>query len=127
MDDYDIFTSIKVWTKHQDKVLSMLCKNLVIRNLYKVEIQKEAFDEKKIHLLREKIKYSYSLTEDEINYFVFTGSVNNNAYDVATDKINILYRDGKMVDIADASDQSNIFALSQPVKKSFLCYPKTKF
>jgi len=46
-------------------------------------------------------------------------------YDSQSDKINILYRDGKMVDIAVASDQLNISVLSKRVEKHFLCCPKT--
>ena len=40
------------------------------------------------------------------------------------DKINLLYRDGTMIDIADAADQLNISVLSTTVEKFFMCYPK---
>ena len=40
------------------------------------------------------------------------------------DKINILLKNGEMRDIKEAADTLNISALSTPVKKWFLCFPK---
>ena len=36
----------------------------------------------------------------------------------------LLYKDGTLKDISEASDQLNISVLSQPVVKHFICYPK---
>ncbi len=124
LDDNDIFTSIKVWTKHHDPTLSCLCKNLVARNLYKIALQNAPFAKEKIVQLKEKAKGRYSLSDEEVNHFVFSHSIKNSAYNPANDKINILYKDGQVVDIANASDQLNISVLSTPVTKYYLCYPK---
>jgi HD superfamily phosphohydrolase len=124
LDDYDIYTSVKVWTKHSDKVLSLLCRNMVNRNLYRIELQQDPFDKKQIAALAERVKKELSLTDEEAEYFVFSHDVANDAYSREKIKINILYKDGHLVDIADASDQLNISVLSQTVKKHFLCYPK---
>ena len=124
LDDYDIFTSIKAWTKHDDKVLSMLCKNLTNRNLYKIEIQKHPFGSDYIDQKIKKIKEKYNFSEAESNYFVFTNFISNNAYNPQIDTINIIDKDSNLIDIAEAADQLNISALSKPVKKYFLCYPK---
>ena len=59
-----------------------------------------------------------------MKYFVFTGTIANNAYNPKIDRINILLRDGKVVDVAEAADQLNISALAEPVEKHFLCHPK---
>jgi hypothetical protein len=48
----------------------------------------------------------------------------NKAYSPDGFSIKVLYRKGKVADIADASDQYNISALAKPVTKYFLCYPK---
>jgi hypothetical protein len=55
---------------------------------------------------------------------VFTDSIKNSAYNPKTEKINILQKDGSLIDIAQASDQLNIQVLSNTVEKFFLCYPK---
>jgi len=125
LDDYDIFTSIKVWTNHSDKILSKLCDNLVNRNLYKIEIQKEKFDETIVNQRKYAVQKKYNLSADELKYFVFTDSISNNAYQTESNKINILYKNNQLIDIAKSSDNLNISALSKTVKKYFLCYPKT--
>lgn len=124
LDDYDIFASVKVWTKHEDFILSTLCKNLVDRNLYKIELQNHPFEESYIKGVKDKIKTLYSLSEEQIDYFVFADTVTNDAYNSGKIRINILYKDGQVTDIAQASDQLNISVLSQTVVKHFLCYPK---
>jgi len=124
LDDNDIMTSIKVWTSHADPVLSMLCKQLVDRKLFKVELQNQAFKEDKINTIKNNIKKRYKLNDKELNYFVFTGNVTNDAYRADKIRINILTKDGNVSDIADASDQLSIDVLAKTVKKYYLCYPK---
>jgi HD superfamily phosphohydrolase len=124
LDDNDIMTSIKVWTSHADPVLSMLCKQLVDRKLFKVELQNQAFKEDKINSIKHNIKKRFKLSEKEVNYFVFTGNVTNDAYRADKIRINILTKDGTISDIADASDQLSIDVLAKTVKKYYLCYPK---
>lgn len=124
LDDYDIYTSVKVWCDHPDKVLSTLCSNMVNRHLYRIELESRPFSEEKIEAMRKAAKKKLKLTDDEVKYFVFTNSIRNSAYDPGSEKINILYKDGKLVDIAEAADQLNISVLSKPVEKYFLCYPK---
>jgi len=124
LDDYDIMTSIKVWTSHKDPVLSMLCAQLVNRRLFKVEMQKLPFKESKIYELKKDVKKRFNLDDKEVNYFVFSGSVVNDAYRGDKISINILFKDGTTIDIAKASDQLNIDVLTKTVKKYYLCYPK---
>lgn len=124
LDDYDIMTSIKVWVNHSDNVLSSLCKQLVDRKLFKVELQNQAFKDDKIKLIKQDIKKRFQLNDKEVNYFVFGGIVTNDAYRADKIRINILFKDGSVSDIADASDQLSIDVLSKTVKKHYLCYPK---
>ncbi|MGZ4056001.1 MAG: HD domain-containing protein [Bacteroidia bacterium] len=124
LDDNDIMTSIKVWTAHPDKVLSMLCRQLVDRKLFKVELQSLPFKEDKIKSIKSDIKKRCGLDDKEVNYFVFTGNVTNDAYRADKIRINILFKDGTVADIADASDQLSIDVLAKTVKKYYLCYPK---
>jgi hypothetical protein len=64
------------------------------------------------------------LTDHEISYFVFQNSIVNNAYNPKMDNINILLKNGEMLDIKEAADTFNISALSTPVKKWFMCFPQ---
>lgn len=124
LDDYDIMTSIKVWTTHKDPVLSMLCRQLVNRRLLKVEMQNLPFKEAKIRQIKEDVKKRYKVNDKEVNYFVFAGTVANDAYRGDEIGINILFKDGSTSDVAKASDQLNIDVLTKTVKKHYLCYPK---
>lgn len=124
LDDYDIMASIKVWGSHKDPVLSMLCKQLVNRNLFKVELQSQPFKEDKVKVIQQEIKKRYKFTDKEVSYFVFSGIVTNEAYRADKIRINILFKDGTVADIADASDQLSIDVLAKTVKKHYLCYPK---
>ena len=65
----------------------------------------------------------FKITEKEAKYMVFVHSISNHAYTQEDERINILYKDGSLVDIADASDMLNISVLSKNVTKYFLCYP----
>lgn len=124
IDDYDIFTSVKVWCSHADPVLSLLCRKMVNRKLFHIEIQPEPFTGQQIEKLKEETAAVYRLSPGQADYFVFSGEVANNAYNPQFDRINILFRDGTVRDITEASDQLNIDLLSKTVKKYFLCYPK---
>ena len=124
LDDYDILTSIKVWTNHEDVVLSMLCNMMINRKLYRVEISKTPFSDEKIESYKNNFISQNNLSYAEKDYFVFTDVIENNAYNPKKDSIQILYKNGHTTDIGIASDQLNISSLSIPVKKYFLCYPK---
>ncbi len=124
LDDFDIFTSIKVWTNHEDKILATLSSNLVNRRLFKCKIQPEPFDYFYIENLKEKIINKYNLKEKDLEYFFYSDTTSNYAYNLKADKINVLFGSGKILDIVEASDQLNISVLSQAVTKHFICYPK---
>ena len=124
LDDYDIMASIKVWAEDEDVILSKLCTNLLERKLYKIELQNTAIMATHKNKLIDKICKKYKITKKEANYFVFTSQVNNSAYLANKFNITILMNDGKLVDVAKASDQLNIQSLSKMVTKYFICYPK---
>lgn len=122
LDDYDILGAIKVWQKHDDKVLSQLSERLINRRLFKIEIAKTPFTKDRIAMEREMAKSNNQLEENDIDYFVFTNKLTNNAYNERKEVIKLLLKDGSTVDISKASDNLNISALSKPVEKYFLCY-----
>ena len=124
LDDFDILTSIKVWADCKDEILSFLCKSVINRKLYKIEIQNTPFDNKHINTIKEKAIKLFNADKNEIDYYVISSNTKNNAYDLDSDKINILYKNGEILDIANASDQLNLTALAKTVSKHFVCYPK---
>ena len=124
LDDHDIFTSIKVWASDDDLILSTLCQHLIARNLYQVEISNDPPDAEKVNTLVEESLLNFDIEEDDASYFVFTDTIKNNAYRVGDGNINLLMKDGSVLDITVASDNSNLEALAKTVKKYVLCYLK---
>lgn len=123
LDDYDILGALKVWKDHPDKVLSILATRLVNRELFKIEISSEEFSPERIQQEKELIKQHFNLTEDESNFFVYSDVLSNNAYNQNKQNINMLMKNGEIIDLSKASDNLNISALASPVEKYFLCYP----
>ena len=124
LDDSDLFSAIKVWAEHEDLILAKLCKLLIDRKLFTIEMQNEAFTPKSIQAHKDKLTISFPLTSEEQDYFIFSGKITNNAYNMEVGKINILTKSKGLIDIADASDNLNLSALSKTVEKYFICYPK---
>ena len=116
--------SVKVWVNNEDKILSLLCKNLIDRNLFKIELQNTNFSSAYVKTIKDKATKKYKISGKDLDYFVFNNSVKNSAYNASEIKINILYNNGTLVDVAKASDQLNIKMLSKKVTKYFMCYPK---
>ncbi len=124
LDDNDVVASIKVWSECDDVILSKLCSNLLDRKLFRVEMQNQPIaGEFKQDYLR-KVSKKYKITTEEAAYFVFTDTVNNSAYNATDFNINILMKNGSLVDVAEASDLLNLQSLSKTVTKHFICYPK---
>ena len=124
LDDIDIMGAIKVWVNHSDKTLSKLCKMIINRDLYKIKLQRKKFSNEEVEKISSIIKHKLKITDAECSYFVFQGNITNNAYNPKMDKINILLKNGEILDIKKAADTFNISALSTPVKKWFICFPE---
>ncbi len=122
LDDDDIFTSIKVWCNHKDKILSTLCNMLRNRKLPKVVLQNAPFEKTMVESYKFMAADNLDVTMEDANYFVYTDSVQNKAYSANNFHINILFKNGQVQDIADASDQYNIDSLTKLVTKYFMCF-----
>jgi len=126
LDDYDIVSAMKTWQFHEDFVLKNLCEMILNRNLLKIKLKKKKIKTEQFIQYRDELMKMYNISEAEADYFVFTGSVSNQAYKQKKQGIKILYKNGKTEDIVKASDQLNLKALSKPVTKYYICYPKEK-
>ena len=124
LDDNDIIASIKEWQNHRDKILSYLSGCIINRRLFKIKISKKPISEQKIAKLKEKICSHFNVCDDQLKYFMISDTITNNAYNtVSSDKINVLFKNNKVSDIAVASD-INLSVFSETVRKYFICYPK---
>lgn len=124
LDDYDIVSALKSWTEVDDVILQQLSQMILSRDLLKIKIKDKAFSEEKIEKHQLTVQEAYGISPKHVHYFVFTGTISNQAYRMDKDTINLLTKKGKVVDVAKASDQLNLEALSKKVVKYYLCAPR---
>ena len=122
LDDNDIWTSLKVWCSHEDRVLRTLSRGMVDRLIFKVEVSNEPFDTERVESIKKDVSQRIGIPLKEADYLVMTSRIERNMYNPADDSIDILYNDGTIRGVAEASDMLNISLLSKKVKKYYLCY-----
>jgi len=124
LDDFDVVSALKNWQNHDDFVLNHLSSMIINRNLLKIKIKnkkiKSDLKEKHISQLIKK----YNITREEAAYFVFQGKISNQAYNPKLQEIQLVTKPGKLTEIAKVSEHLNLKALSKPVTKYYICYPK---
>lgn len=125
LDDNDIWSTVKVWSTDDDKILSLLATNLINRRLFRVEIYEERPDEESIGNLLTSLAKAVGVSREDARYLMSLNTMSKDMYDVNDDRIDILYKDGSLHDITEASEIMNIELLSKKIRKYFLCYQKT--
>ncbi|MGR6087162.1 MAG: HD domain-containing protein [Arcticibacter sp.] len=123
LDDFDVLSAVKAWANHSDKTLSLLCKSLIDRRLFKISITKTPPEQQQIESIKQQVSAHFGVDISLADYLVLTGKVWNSAYKVNENNIHILFKDGRLTDIAEASDNLNISSLSSTVTKYFLASP----
>jgi hypothetical protein len=58
---------------------------------------------------------------EAVDYLIFEGKESNSAYTTNKDEIKILYKNGKVVPMSDASDHG---VEPKIITKYYICYPK---
>ncbi len=124
LDDNDIWSSLKVWMNHADPTLSILATDMVNRNIFKVEVHEEPVGTEKIEQLKKDIASRLNIHEKDAAYLVCEDAIQKDMYDIDDDRIGILYKDGTVKDISEASELLNIQLLSKKIRKYYLCYQR---
>ena len=123
LDDADVLSAIKQWQFADDKVLSKLSHSLINRHLPKVKISSKAFSAKEIDAVQQLAQKRFKVSEQDAAYFASMNTLANNAYKVEKQTaIRILMKSGEVLDVTDASDNYNLKALNQTVKKYCLSF-----
>lgn len=124
LDDYDIISALKSWLHHDDFILSSLSKMIINRDLLKIKLSSEKFPPQEIKNYLEAFSKQNNISISDASYFIFKGKIKNQAYSKDLEPIHILMKDKSIEDVAAASDQLNLKALSKPVTKYYSCFPK---
>ena len=124
LDDNDIWSAMKVWAQSNDKILSMLAKDMLDRNIFKVEVSNEPITAEREEMLREQLSQAFGISKEETNYLFSVNTIQKDMYDVNDDRISILFKDGTTKDIAESSEILNVGLLSKKIRKYYLCYQR---
>ena len=124
LDDSDIWSAMKAWKHHSDKILSTLATDMLDRKTFKVEVHEEPITEDRIAELKEKIAQKLDISIDDAHYLMSVNTISKDMYNVDDDSITILYKDGSVRDISEASELLNVQLLSKKIRKYYLCYQR---
>ncbi|MBP5713922.1 MAG: HD domain-containing protein [Prevotella sp.] len=125
LDDSDLWSAMKAWKHHDDKILSTLAKDMLDRHIFKVEVTEEPVEKTHIETIAKEISAQMEIsTDDAKEYMMSVNIISKDMYNVEDDSIAILYKDGTIRDISEASELLNVQLLSKKIRKYYLCYQR---
>ena len=120
LDDSDVLSAIKAWMSCDDRVLRLLSTAFTNRNLFRSRLLTEPIGEEERQLLREHYVQALGIQPDEADYFFVEHVSTSNTYSEKDASIDILYNDGSVRDIAEASEILDLRSLTRKPKKLYL-------
>lgn len=120
LDDADLLSAIKVWIGCEDKVLSELCQCFTNRRLFKGKLLDQPLSTEQVEALSEQYAERFGIDKVDAHYFFVEHVSTSNTYSEKGEAIGILYKDGMVKDIADASDMLSMESLTFKPQKRYL-------
>ena len=120
LDDNDVLCAIKVWISSEDKVLSALSRSFINRQLFRGEQLDAPLTAEQQKALNECYAQALGISEEEATYCWSEHVSTSNTYSEKADSIDILYSDGTIRDISEASEILDLAALTRKPKKLYL-------
>jgi len=124
LDDSDIWSALKAWKHSDDKILSTLAADMTDRHLFKVEVTEERPTDEYIDQIASEIARRMNIAYKDTSYMMTLTEIGKDMYNSDDDSIGILYKDGSVKDIAEASEILNVQLLSKKIRKYYLCYQR---
>jgi HD superfamily phosphohydrolase len=121
LDDVDVMSAVKVWMKAEDVVLRELSSGFIERRFFKAV----SGDDMLLYStdnLRRQYAEKFNIDESLARYFYVEESVRSNTYNPDGANIMIMYGDGRLDDVAHASDMMNVDMLREVIEKRYLFY-----
>ena len=124
LDDSDIWSAMKAWKHSDDKILSTLAADMLDRNIFKVEVHDEPITDERIGQIETEISEKMGIEKKDAHYLMSVNRIQKDMYSIDDDSIDILYKDGSIKDISEASEILNVALLSKKIRKYYLCYQR---
>lgn len=123
LDDNDIIQAIKNLRSHKDKIVRFLSSCILERKLFKTFIG----DAKEVKEARKKAESKLLKNTDwskqDLKDLIIQGKASNSAYKSNLNQITMLFKDGSVKDISEASKDLDIRTLSKTVTKHYIAHP----
>ena len=124
LDDSDIWSAMKTWKYDSDKILSTLATDMLDRKIFKVEVHEEPIPQERLDELQRMIAEKMAIPLEDAHYMMSLNTIQKDMYNVDDDSIAILYKNGEIRDISEASELLNVQLLSKKIRKYYLCYQR---
>lgn len=121
LDDVDVMSAVKVWTKAEDVVLRELSSGFIERRFFKAVTGEDMLLYNTDNLRRQYAE-RFGVDESLARYFYVEEVVRNNTYNPDGANIMIMYNDGRLDDVAHASDMMNVDMMREMIEKRYLFY-----
>ena len=123
LDDNDVLCAIKAWISSDDKVLSALSRSFINRQLFRGQLLDAPLTDEQKSALNKEYAAALGINEADAEFMWSEHVSTSNTYSEKADSIDILYSDGKVRDIADASEILDLAALTRkPIKRYLFKY-----
>ena len=124
LDDSDIWSALKAWKHSDDKTLSLLAESMLDRHLWRVEVSEEPPSKERLDEIAHSIAQKEGVSFEDATYLMSLTEIGKDMYNPDDDSIGILYKDGTVKDISEASEILNVQLLSKKIRKYYLCYQR---
>ena len=120
LDDNDVLCAIKAWIAGEDKVLSLLSRSFINRQLFRGQLIEAPLTDAQKEALNKEYAQAFGISEQDAAYMWSEHVSTSNTYSEKADSIGILYNDGTVRDIAEASEILDLASLTRKPTKRYL-------
>ena len=124
LDDSDIWSAMKTWRHSDDKILATLATDMLDRRIFRVEVYEQPIPQEHIREVQQQIAEKMDIPLEDAHYLMEVVTLSKDMYSPLEDSIDILYKDGTIRPITQASELLNVELLSRKVSKHYLCYQR---
>ena len=110
-----------MWMKAEEVVLRELSKGFIERRFFKAVTGDDIALYSEANMKRQYAE-RFGIDESLSRYFYVEEVVRNNTYNPDGANIVIMYGDGRLVDVAHASDMMNVDMMREMIEKRYLFY-----
>lgn len=126
LDDSDVLSAIKAWMNEEDRTLALLSQMFINRRLFHGTLRQNPLTDSEKEVLSARLAQALDIPEEDAHYFFEEHISTSNTYSEKADSIDILYQDGSVKDISEASEILDLRLLTFKPKKLYLFEARTE-